>query len=101
MTYYPDRWLIIKMPECYKVFAVWSGGYTTGDTWRMNSGIAKVEEFDEYYLFHGHSGSIYNCYKNGYGTTAYGYSVVKGFGESVEIVRDEKFKDVIEQLKKL
>jgi hypothetical protein len=101
MTYYPDRWLILKMPECYKVFAVWCGGYLTGDSWKLNSGITKVEEFDEYYLFHGHSGSIYNCHKNGYGSSSYGYSVIMGFGESVEIVRDEKFKNVIEELKKL
>jgi len=88
MTYHPNRWLILKMPECYKVFGVWYGGYLTGDSWKLNSGITKVEKFDDHYLFHGYSGSIYNCHKNGWGSTVYGYSVIKGFGDGVEVMEN-------------
>jgi hypothetical protein len=98
MNYYPDRWLILKMPECYKVFGVWLGSYIHGQSWKLNSGITKVEEFDDHYLFHGYSGSIYNCSKNGYGSTAYGYSLLDGWGEDVIIVRN--VEEVIEELKK-
>lgn len=72
----PDRWLIIKLPECYKVFATWAGGYLDSDRWQTNSGITKVETVGDYYLFHGQSGSIYKCHKDSYGTTAYGNSIL-------------------------
>jgi hypothetical protein len=88
MTYYPERWLLLKMPECYKVFGVWYGGYTSGDSWKLNSGIKKVEIYDDHILFHGYSGSVYHCRKTAYGSSIYGYSVIKGFGESVQVVSD-------------
>lgn len=34
--------------------------------WRINSGIVRVDEDDDYYLVHGESGSIYKCHKNDY-----------------------------------
>ena len=70
VTETPERWVILKIngPEPYfRVFAGWRGGYTSGDSWRMNSGIVGVEEDEEYYYFEGHSGSWYKCHKNGYG----------------------------------
>jgi len=70
ITEKPERWVVLKIngPETYfRVFGGWRGGYTSGDSWRMNSGIVGVEEDDEYYYFEGHSGSCYKCNKNGYG----------------------------------
>lgn len=70
MTYTPDNWVIIKIKgddPHYKVLAGWSGGYTTGDSWRMNSGITKVEETDDHFLFYGSSGSCYKCHHAAYG----------------------------------
>jgi len=78
----PDRWLIIKTPECYKVFATWAGGYLDGDSWKLNSGIAKMEEDGDHFLFIGASGSTYRCHKKCYGTTAYGASILQGFEET-------------------
>jgi hypothetical protein len=83
MNYKPNRWLMIKIANdketVYKIFATWSGGYTTGDSWQLNSGITSVTEDDEYYYFHGHSGSVYQCRKTSYGTTGYGAGVLSGF----------------------
>ena len=48
-NYTPDNWVVIKMDgdePHYRVLAGWSGGYTTGDHWRVNSGITKVQELD-------------------------------------------------------
>jgi hypothetical protein len=63
----PDNWILIKIvsPEetFYKVLAGWSGGYLDGDSWRMNSGVDRVEEDGDYYLFIGASGSVYKCHK--------------------------------------
>ena len=68
-AYYPDSWVILKVKEngLYKVLGGWSGGYRYGDSWRMNSGIVRVEECKNYWLMHGHSGSIYFCDKRSYG----------------------------------
>jgi|TARA_Y100000310_G_C20704127_1_gene833247 hypothetical protein len=67
--YTPDNWVIIEINDgCssyYKVLAGWSGGYLDGDSWRMNSGITKVTEEENHYLFHGFSGSVYKCNKGG------------------------------------
>lgn len=74
----PERWVILKMSNGYKVFATWSGGYLYGDRWRINSGISRVDYEDGFYLFYGLSGSCYKCYKKGYGfASSYGRGVMK------------------------
>ena len=78
----PDAWLIIKMLNkitgevTYKVFAQWYGGYTYGESWKLNSGIVGVNLVDEFYEFKGYSGSVYRCHQNAYRTTGYGRSVL-------------------------
>lgn len=67
--YTPDNWVVIFMngdDPHYRILAGWSGGYTTGDSWKMNSGITKVEEDGDYYDFIGSSGSVYRCHKEAY-----------------------------------
>jgi hypothetical protein len=69
MTYIPDNWVVIKYngnDPHYRILAGWSGGYTDSDTWRMNSGITRVEETDDAFLFYGASGSCYDCRKTAY-----------------------------------
>ena len=66
--YNPDNWVVLKtLDNVYKVLAGWSGGYLSSDNWRISSGIAKVEDDKDHWLFIGHSGSIYKCHKKGYG----------------------------------
>lgn len=64
----PDKWVLIKTKSKakvmhYKLLGGWYGGYLQGDSWKLNSGITKVEEFPEYYLVSGQSGSMYKCIK--------------------------------------
>lgn len=72
-TYLPDTWVVLRfdIPEIerhYRVLAGWSGGYTQGDSWRMNSGITKIEAMgDGWLLIHGETGSIYQCHEKSYG----------------------------------
>lgn len=69
-SYVPDNWVVLSFntpSPHYRILAGWSGGYTTGDSWRMNSGITRVEEDDTYCLFHGSTGSVYRCHKEAYG----------------------------------
>lgn len=66
----PEEWLLVKIDgpiPHYRVFGSWRGGYLSGDSWRMNSGVTSVEEDGNYYLFHGESGSVYKCHKKAYG----------------------------------
>lgn len=67
----PNKWVILeiefKSGVEYKVFGSWTGGYLDGDSWRLNSGIEKVEEDEEYFYFYGFSGSCYKCDKELYG----------------------------------
>lgn len=65
MNYTPDGYAILKV-QAYgsddivlKVFGSWSGGYLDGDSWRLNSGIIDVKEYEDSYLVTGYSGSQY------------------------------------------
>ena len=64
-----DNWVVIKMKgddPHYRLLVGTSGGYLDGDSWRINSGITKVEETDDHYCFSGSSGSTYRCGKGSY-----------------------------------
>ena len=66
--YTPDSWAILRMvtPEetVYKVLASWYGGFDTGDSWKLSSGITEVNDFEGYYDLPQYSGSSYHCYKS-------------------------------------
>jgi hypothetical protein len=94
--YNPDNWVVIKLKgdaPHYRVLAGWSGGYLYGDAWRMNSGITKVEEDDNYYKFYGSSGSCYSCHKNAYGlrmNNAYIWNQLQELhGDKVEMMDED------------
>lgn len=74
-NYTPNRWVVLEANNgkeiINKVFAGWYGGYLDGDSWKLNSGNVKEEEFDDRWEFTGYSGSVYVCYKNAYGMSAY------------------------------
>jgi hypothetical protein len=96
--YTPDRWCVIRIPGAketvYKVFASWSGSYTGGDSWKLNSGITQAVLLGSVWEFEGTSGSVYRCRPNSYGTNAYGRAVLddmitrthEGTGIDIEIL---------------
>ncbi len=67
----PDAWIVIKIDNgetvWHKLFVSWNGGYLNGDSWRMSSGISRIEEGENDFLVFGFSGSCYRCNKNTYG----------------------------------
>lgn len=96
MTYIPDNWVVIKLKgddPHYKILAGWSGGYTTGNSWRMNSGITRVDEVENSYLFYGASGSCYDCHKEAYGlamNNAYVWAKLQQLhGDKIEMMDED------------
>jgi hypothetical protein len=94
--YMPDNWVVIKFKgddPHYRILAGWSGGYTQSDSWRMNSGIVRVEETQFVYKFYGSTGSCYVCSKNSYClrmNNAYIWSALQErHGEKVELMPEE------------
>ena len=94
-NYKPDNWVVLKIPTAlqasgfiYKVLGGWSGGYLDGDSWRMNSGIARVEEDNQCYYFYGHSGSCYQCNKESYGLRNNNYHIYEQIKDKA-ILMDE------------
>ena len=81
--YNPDGWVLIKITgdePHYRIFGSWRGSYTEGESWRMNSGVIKVREDDDFYYFKGYSGSEYKCRKDGYGNLGlYSETVVSDY----------------------
>ena len=96
--YTPDRWCVIRIPgpkeTVYKVIASWSGSYTGGDSWKLNSGITQARLVEGVWEFEGSSGSVYRCRQGSYGANAYGAGVLddlirrthEGTGIDIEIL---------------
>lgn len=82
-TYHPNKWSLIKVETdtgpVYKVFGCWSGGYLSGDSWQMNSGIVSITKVGESYEFKGYSGSVYVCHEEMYGFNVFGHGVLQSF----------------------
>jgi hypothetical protein len=95
-NYFPDNWVVIKFKgddPRYRILAGWSGGYTTGNSWRMNSGIVRVTEDEHCFNFYGASGSCYQCRKTAYClrmNNAYIWSQLqKQHGDKVEMMLED------------
>lgn len=94
--YSPDKWIILKIKgtkeTVYKVLAGWSGSYLEGQSWRINSGISKVSKEGDYFLFEGHSGSVYKCHQKSYGTNMISSGILS------QILSEPKNKGLVEVL---
>lgn len=87
--YTPDLWTIVRItskehPPINKVVGSWYGGFGGSNSWRMNSGIEKIVEHDKYYDIVGYSGSVYKCYKNSQGWSAYTNMVMNNMATQLE-----------------
>lgn len=65
--YNPDKWVILKFKRptdtFFKVLGSWYGGYLNGDSWRLSSGLERIEEDGDTLLMHNFSGSVYKVHK--------------------------------------
>jgi hypothetical protein len=93
MDYTCDNWVVLffdgDVPH-YKLLVGTSGGYTQGDSWRMNSGIVSVTDAGDYYLFYGYSGSVYRCGKKAYALRMNNYGIYEQlktkFGDKISLL---------------
>lgn len=87
--YTPDKWAIVHItskehPPIDKVVGSWYGNFGSGDSWRMNSGIEKVIETEDFYEVEGYSGSVYHCRKGCQGMSAYTEMVMNNMATQLE-----------------
>lgn len=97
-TYHPEEWEIIHINgenEHYRVFGSWRGGFTSGDSWRLNSGITYVKEEGDFYIFGGESGSEYRCHKGTYGIrSSYNSGVLNGIIQNSDELKIDRLVDM-------
>lgn len=90
--YNPDVWVMLKFNYkgeiIYKILAGWYGGFANGDSWKLNSGVTKIEEDGQCYLFYGSSGSVYRCHKGAYRLSGYTGQILASFQKEVDEVDD-------------
>lgn len=88
MIYTPDKWIMLKFNYnddiVYKILGTWLGGYARGDSWRLNSGVTRVEEDQEFYYFYGFGESLYKCHKETYGMGLYTEQVLLNWQKQAE-----------------
>ena len=83
--YNPVKWVIVeqRFPKekttLTKVLGSWYGGYLGGDSYRLSSGIEKVEEDGDLLNFTNYSGSVYRCHKDMMGMSGFTASVLTGW----------------------
>lgn len=99
--YTPDNWIVFefkhKDESVRKVLAGWSGSYTQGSSWKVNSGITHTTQDDNYFYFEGYSGSVYKCHKKNYGirmSTAHVWEEIQKQGDVKEITVEQIQKEL-------
>ena len=94
--YTPDKWVVIEIAmdntTVQRILSSWYGGWAGSDSWRLSSGITEVEELDDSYIIKNESGSVYTCFKDRYGMSAYAMSVLEDFKKQAIITMVEKYE---------
>jgi hypothetical protein len=107
-VYVPDAWVIVRISRedlvVDKVFAGWYGGFARGDSWKLNSGITKIEEREHSYDVHGESGSIYTIHKQSERMSGYMMGVFYGIEKLAKLegkatIEVLAIKDILEKYK--
>lgn len=89
--YSPDRWVVLYYPkeDVNAILGGWSGGYTTGDSWRRSTAIQHVVEHDEHYEVHNRSGSVYMLRKDAYGINSIMSQLLPSLGSTMVLDEDD------------
>ena len=95
--YTPDKWVVIEIAmdntSVQRILSSWYGGWAGSDSWRLSSGITGVEELEDSYIIKNESGSVYTCFKERYGMSAYAMSILESFKKQAVITMVEKYEN--------
>lgn len=95
--YKPDLWTILKVGDgAYKIAASWRGGYLSGDSWRVSSGIESILDSGKYWEVTNVSGSVYLLHKNCVGMSRYLEGELYEAKKSGK-VKEVNIKDILEE----
>lgn len=97
--YVPHCWVILKVNDgLYKILASWYGGYLGSNSWKLSSGITKVEADPDTWQVHNHSGSIYVLGKKAHGMSMFTHSVLNSFQKQapqITLLSEEEAKELL------
>ena len=97
--YTPDKWQILDMGNHKRVFGVWSGGYLSGDSWKLSSGIEGIHGDETHWILPQTSGSVYYLHKLMEGSTVYGMGIMKQILEVNPQAKRVTIEDVLNDYK--
>lgn len=100
--YSPESWVIVKIytsksdTTIYRILSSWYGDFLRGDSWRLSSGITKIEEKENEYIVHNESGSIYYLQKGVVWMSSYAERVYKSFQKQIEELNDGSTIEIVD-----
>jgi len=91
-THNPDGYYLLDHDGNTRIFASWSGGYTTGDSWRISSKAELQEETDTTLTYLTASGTEYVLMKGTVGrVSGYNHGVLNQALEAgLTIIREDE-----------
>lgn len=106
MIYHPDAWVILKITPrndeaVFKILGGWYGGFASGDSWKLNSGIKSFVIEADHVDFIGFSDSIYRCHLKAEGFTRYTAQIYESFLDEIGptgTIEHLSFEDVKSQI---
>lgn len=96
-----DLWRLVRLGKpgnlYYRIFGCWYGGFASGDSWKLSSGVEEDKaSFDgDWFTLPQSSGSVYKIHKNNQGLSGYGRGVIMSFVKEAQDSNSELTFDVI------
>lgn len=93
-AYHPDNFILIRVKDSddLHIAGGWSGGYLSGDSWRLSTKVVSIEKEVDMLTFTSASGSVYKASVDQYRMSMVIASVLDG---SVEPVSHEEFLKIL------
>lgn len=104
--YTPDSWVLVKISDgqetIVKCLGGWSGSYLYGSSWRLSSGVTKIEDKNDDFIITNYSGSVYLCPKGRQTLAGMMHQVIDSFiqkaereGGSIELITLEQAQEFL------
>lgn len=99
--YRPDAWVIVELgpPDAryHRVLGGWYGGFAGSNSWRLSSGITRIEKDGYEWKVHNESGSIYHCHHSCERTTSLTEGILMSYASDTEVAAKQvQLEDVLQ-----